>query len=92
MFISARRSIFYGRAYAEANPFHHRRRDKLEELATAHHAAAQLCALRGHRYVVVDTRDGSGLLPDRLRKSATGQFEAYAAAAGAFRLGAKDDI
>lgn len=51
----------YGRAYAEANPFHRRCRDKLEELATAHHATAQLCALRGHKYVVVDTRDGSGL-------------------------------
>jgi DNA-binding IclR family transcriptional regulator len=51
----------YGRAYAEANPLHRRCREALDRLATEHNATAQLCALRGHKYVVVDTRDGSGL-------------------------------
>ena len=51
----------YGRAYAEANPLHRRCRETLDKLATEHSATAQLCALRGHKYVVVDTRDGSGL-------------------------------
>jgi DNA-binding IclR family transcriptional regulator len=51
----------YGRAYAEANPLHRRCREALDRLATEHSATAQLCALRGNKYVVVDTRDGSGL-------------------------------
>ena len=51
----------YGRAYAESNPLHRRCREALDRLATEHSATAQLCALRGHKYVVVDTRDGSGL-------------------------------
>jgi len=51
----------YGRAYAEANPLHRRCREALDRLATQHSATAQLCALRGRKYVVVDTRDGSGL-------------------------------
>jgi DNA-binding IclR family transcriptional regulator len=51
----------YGRAYAESNPLHRRCRDALERLATEHSATTQLCALRGNKYVVVDTRDGSGL-------------------------------
>jgi DNA-binding IclR family transcriptional regulator len=51
----------YGRAYAEANPLHRRCREALDRLASEHHATAQLCALRGRKYVVVDTRDGSGL-------------------------------
>lgn len=51
----------YGQAYAEANPLHRRCREALDRLATQHNATAQLCALRGRKYVVVDTRDGSGL-------------------------------
>lgn len=51
----------YGRAYADANPLHRRCREALDRLATEQHATAQLCALRGNKYVVVDTRDGSGL-------------------------------
>ena len=51
----------YGRAYAEANPLHRRSREMLDKLAAEYSATAQLCALRGHKYVVVDTRDGSGL-------------------------------
>ena len=51
----------YGRAYAEANPLHRRCREALDRLASEHNATAQLCALRGDKYVVVDTRDGSGL-------------------------------
>jgi DNA-binding IclR family transcriptional regulator len=51
----------YGRAYAEANPLHRRCREMLDRLATEYSATAQLCAIRGHKYVVVDTRDGSGL-------------------------------
>jgi DNA-binding IclR family transcriptional regulator len=51
----------YGRAYAEANPLHRRCREMLDKLAAEESATAQLCALRGHKYVVVDTRDGSGL-------------------------------
>ncbi|WFU41594.1 IclR family transcriptional regulator [Bradyrhizobium sp. CB82] len=51
----------YGRAYADANPLHRRCREALEKLATEHNATAQLCALRGNKYVVVDTQDGSGL-------------------------------
>jgi DNA-binding IclR family transcriptional regulator len=51
----------YGRAYADANPLHRRCREVLDRLATQTTATAQLCALRGNKYVVVDTRDGSGL-------------------------------
>ena len=51
----------YGRAYAEANPLHRRCREALDKLAAEESATAQLCALRGQKYVVVDTRDGSGL-------------------------------
>ena len=51
----------YGRAYAEANPLHRRCRDMLDRLATQTHATAQLCALRGNKYVVVDVRDGTGV-------------------------------
>ena len=51
----------YGRAYAEANPLHRRCREMLDKLAAEESATAQLCALRGHKYVVVDTRDGAGL-------------------------------
>jgi DNA-binding IclR family transcriptional regulator len=51
----------YGRAYADANPLHRRCRDALDRLASEAHATAQLCALRGNKYVVVDVRDGAGL-------------------------------
>jgi DNA-binding IclR family transcriptional regulator len=51
----------YGRAYADANPLHRRCREVLERLAADTHATAQLCALRGNKYVVVDVRDGSGV-------------------------------
>jgi DNA-binding IclR family transcriptional regulator len=51
----------YGRAYAEANPLHRRCRAVLDRLAAETSATAQLCALRGHKYVVVDSCDGSGL-------------------------------
>lgn len=51
----------YGQAYVAANPLHLRCREVLERLAREHGATAQLCALRGNKYVVVDTRDGSGV-------------------------------
>jgi DNA-binding IclR family transcriptional regulator len=51
----------YGRAYAEANPLHRRCREMLERLALQTGATAQLCALRGNKYVVVDVRDGTGM-------------------------------
>lgn len=51
----------YGRAYAEANPLHRRCREMLERLAVQTGATAQLCALRGNKYVVVDVRDGTGM-------------------------------
>jgi DNA-binding IclR family transcriptional regulator len=51
----------YGRAYADANPLHRRCREALDRLAAQANATAQLCALRGNKYVVVDVRDGSGV-------------------------------
>ena len=51
----------YGRAYADANPLHRRCREALDRLAAQTNATAQLCALRGNKYVVVDVRDGSGV-------------------------------
>ena len=51
----------YGRAYADANPLHRRCREMLDRLASETSATAQLSALRGRKYVVVDARDGSGL-------------------------------
>jgi DNA-binding IclR family transcriptional regulator len=51
----------YGRAYADANSLHRRCHDVLETLANEHHATTQLCALRGRKYVVVDSENGSGL-------------------------------
>ena len=36
-------------------------REVLDRLAMQTNATAQLCALRGNKYVVVDTRDGSGV-------------------------------
>ncbi len=51
----------YGRAYADANPLHRRCREALDRLAMQTGATAQLSALRGNKYVVVDNRDGSGI-------------------------------
>jgi DNA-binding IclR family transcriptional regulator len=51
----------FGRAYADANPFYRRARDVLERLAAETGATTQLCALRGNKYVVVESRDGPGL-------------------------------
>ena len=46
----------YGRAYADANPLHRRCREALDRLAMQTAATAQLCALRGNKYVVVAPR------------------------------------
>jgi DNA-binding IclR family transcriptional regulator len=51
----------YGLAYAKINPLHRRCAETLDALATKHNVTAQLCAMRGNKYVVLDTRDGSGL-------------------------------
>jgi DNA-binding IclR family transcriptional regulator len=51
----------FGQAYAEANPLHRRCRTMLERLAVQANATAQLCALRGNKYVVVDSADGTGV-------------------------------
>lgn len=51
----------YGRAYTDTNPLQRRCRETLDRLASECSATAQLCALRGQKYVVVDTADGSGL-------------------------------
>jgi DNA-binding IclR family transcriptional regulator len=50
----------YGAAYADANPLQRRAREVLEELAVKTEATAQLCALRGNKYVVLDSRSGRG--------------------------------
>lgn len=51
----------YGTAYAERDPLRRRARDVLDELAAETDAMAQLCALRGDKYVVLDSRSGRGL-------------------------------
>lgn len=51
----------YGRAYADANPFHQRCRDVLERLSAETGATTQLCALKGNKYIVVDACMGPGL-------------------------------
>lgn len=51
----------YGAAYAEQNPLQRRARDVLDELAAEADATAQFCALRGDKYVVLDSRSGRGL-------------------------------
>ena len=51
----------FGQAHAEANPLHRRCRVMIERLATQANATAQLCALRGNKYVVVDSADGTGV-------------------------------
>jgi DNA-binding IclR family transcriptional regulator len=61
-------SVFFGRAmhlcgvaYAEANPLQRQAREMLDELAAKADATAQFCALRGAKYVVLDSRNGRGL-------------------------------
>lgn len=51
----------YGRAYADANPFHRRCRHVLERLSAETAATTQLCALKGNKYIVVDACMGPGL-------------------------------
>lgn len=51
----------YGAAYVENNPWQKRVRDVLDRLALDHDATAQFCALRGDKYVVLDSRGGTGL-------------------------------
>lgn len=51
----------YGTAYAEANPLQRRAREVMEELATRTGLTAQFCAMRGNKYVVLDSRSGRGL-------------------------------
>ena len=46
---------------ADPRPARRRCREALERLASETHATAQLCALRGNKYVVVDVRDGTGV-------------------------------
>ena len=50
----------YGAAYADTNPLQRRARALLETLAAEADATAQLCALRGDKYVVLDSRSGPG--------------------------------
>ncbi|GEO17637.1 IclR family transcriptional regulator [Microvirga aerophila] len=54
-------SHLFGRAYADANPFYRRCRETLDQLVAETGATAQLCALKGRKYVVIDQRDGTGL-------------------------------
>lgn len=51
----------YGAAFAEANPLQRRAGEALDRLAAETDATAQLCALRGNKYVVLDSRGGRGL-------------------------------
>jgi DNA-binding IclR family transcriptional regulator len=51
----------YGTAYLASNPLQKRCREVLDRLATESDATAQLCAMRGNKYVVLDSRSGSGL-------------------------------
>jgi DNA-binding IclR family transcriptional regulator len=50
----------YGTAYGEANPLQRRAGAALGRLAAEADATAQLCALRGDKYVVLDSRSGRG--------------------------------
>lgn len=56
-----RAAYLFGRAYVEANGLHRRAVDMLETLAADTGVTAQLCALRGRKYVVLDARSGSAL-------------------------------
>jgi len=51
----------YGTAYGETNPLQRHARELLETLAAEADATAQLCALRGDKYVVLDSRSGRSL-------------------------------
>jgi len=51
----------YGTAYAETNPLQRHARELLDTLAAEADATAQLCALRGDKYVVLDSRSGRSL-------------------------------
>jgi DNA-binding IclR family transcriptional regulator len=51
----------YGQAYAENSVFFRRCQDALKRLAAETGMTAQVCALRGNKYVVLDARDGGGL-------------------------------
>ena len=51
----------YGTAYTETNPLQRHARELLETLAAEADATAQLCALRGDKYVVLDSRSGRSL-------------------------------
>ena len=50
----------YGWAYDHDNALQRRTAETLERLSAETGATAQLCALRGRKYVVVDCRDGAG--------------------------------
>ena len=51
----------YGTAYGETNPLQRHARPILDMLAAEASATAQLCALRGDKYVVLDSRSGPSL-------------------------------
>lgn len=50
----------YGWAYSHNNALHRRIAETLDRLAAETGMTAQLCALRGRKYVVVDCRNGAG--------------------------------
>jgi DNA-binding IclR family transcriptional regulator len=50
----------FGWAYQHQNVLHRRILESLDRLAAETGATAQVCALRGHKYVVLDSRDGPG--------------------------------
>lgn len=56
-----RAAYLFGRAYTEANSLHRRAVEMLETLAEETGTTAQLCALRGRKYVVLDARSGTSL-------------------------------
>jgi DNA-binding IclR family transcriptional regulator len=50
----------FGWAYNHTNVFHQRLVEALDRLSAETGATSQLCALRGHKYVVLDSRDAGG--------------------------------
>ena len=50
----------FGWAYNHTNVFHRRMVEALDRLSAETGATAQLCALRGNKYVVLDSRDAPG--------------------------------
>ena len=50
----------YGHAYAQHDAVYRRIADSLGRLATDAQATAQVCTLRGNKYIVFDCRDGPG--------------------------------